>query len=77
MRKPQKSEAELRAMILERIREHPVCPATMDVSVRAAHLSWIVDCMPPNGQHIAYADCCNLITKIAAELRLEYRLAPN
>ena len=77
MLKAQKTQAKLRDMILERVKDHPACPEGMDVSIKSVHNSWGVDCMPPENQHIAYADCCILMTKIAAGLRLEYDLASN
>jgi hypothetical protein len=78
MVKPTKTRDQLRAMILAEIKgHHPVCPAGMDVAVRQLKLSWGVDCIPPSAGRIAYADCCDLITKIAARLRNEFDLSPN
>jgi hypothetical protein len=77
MVKPTKTRDELRAMILAEIKGHPVCPPGMDVDVRQLKLSWAIDCIPPSAGRIAYADCLDLITKIAARLRNEFDLSPN
>jgi hypothetical protein len=49
----------------------------MDVSIKLVHQSWGVDCVPPEGQHIAYADCCAVMTGIARELREKFDLSAN
>jgi len=76
MTKPTMSKDELRSLILSKIKLDPVCPEGMDVSVRATKGgSWIVDSVPPQGQHIAYADCAKRISQIVQYLRAKYDLA--
>jgi len=76
MTKPAKTKDELRKLILSEIAGQPVCPAGMDVSIRAAEAgSWEVDSIPPGS--IAHADCVHYIGQIARRLRAEYDLAPD
>lgn len=74
MAKPSKTAIELQNMILERARENPICPPGMSVHVRRTHSSWGIDCVPPTIRKTAYAECCDLLARIAAELREEYDL---
>jgi hypothetical protein len=68
--KPIRSADELKAMILRQIGRHPVCPTGMSVEVRSANgTDWEALAVPPPGQHIAYADCADYISKVARALR--------
>jgi hypothetical protein len=75
MTKARKTSGELRTMIMERVKDSPKFPRGMDLAVRQRGVSWAVDCIPPTTKKLAYADCCELITRIAAEIRLECDLA--
>ncbi len=77
MAKASKTADELRDMILERARAERIFPPGMSVSVRRTRVSWGIDCVPPTIRKSAHADCCDLLTRIAAELREKYDLAPN
>ena len=62
--KQKRNADKLKELILQKIERHPVCPAGMSVEVR--HTSgedWEALAVPPPGQHIAYADCADYITK--------------
>ncbi len=69
--KPMRSADDLKQMILRQIQHHPVCPAGMSVEIRSTSGSdWEALSVPPPGQHIAYADCANYISKVARAFRL-------
>lgn len=75
MPKPTMSKEALRSLILSKIKLDPVCPDGMDVSVRARKGGdWVVDSIPPQGQHTAYADCIKRISEIVQHLRANYDL---
>ena len=77
MAKAVKTADELRDMILDRARGEPIFPPGMSVHVRRTRASWGIDCVPPTISKSAHADCCDLLTRIAAELREQYDLGPN
>jgi hypothetical protein len=69
--KPTRSADDLKALILQKMQNHPVCPSGMSVEIR--HTSgddWEALGVPPPGQHIAYADCVHYISTVARSLRL-------
>ncbi len=71
--KPTRNADDLKELILQKIQRHAVCPAGMGVEVR--HTSgedWEALAVPPPGQHIAYADCADYITRVARALRSLY-----
>jgi len=75
MAKGVKTADELREMILERARGERIFPPGMSVQVRRTRAGWGIDCVPPTISKSAHTDCCDLLTRIAAELREEYDLA--
>jgi hypothetical protein len=64
-------------------RHHPTKPLQsghrphMTIRVRATRETWAIDCVPPTISKVAHADCCELLTRIAMELRAEYDLQPS
>lgn len=76
MARPPKTADELREMILERGRESRTFPPGMSVHIRRIRTGWGIDCLPPTFSKEAYADCCELLTSIARQLREEYDLTP-
>jgi len=71
--KPKRNADDLKELILQKIRRHPVCPAGMSVEVRhTSDEDWEALAVPPPGQHIAYADCADYITRVARALRSLY-----
>jgi hypothetical protein len=77
MAKEVKAAEELRDMILDRARGNPIFPRGMTIRVRATRETWAIDCVPPTISKVAHADCCELLTRIAMELRAEYDLQPS
>ena len=78
--KPTRAADDLKQMILRQIQRHPVCPPGMSVEIRNTSGSdWETLSVPPPGQHIAYADCADYISKVARAFRLLYgvRLTPD
>ena len=70
--RPTRRADELRAMILRRVQASPACPGGMDVEIRSVSGGkWEALSIPPAGQHIAYADCANIIS---GEATLLHRL---
>jgi hypothetical protein len=52
-------------MILAKIRQHPVCPDGMDVSVRPdPDRGWTADGIPLPDSHIGYADCADYVGQV-------------
>jgi hypothetical protein len=75
MAKPTKSKEELESLIMDEIRQHPVCPPDMGVSVRGTgDGSWRADAVPPPGSHVGYPDCANYISEVVGRLRSQYDL---
>jgi hypothetical protein len=71
--KPTLSADDLKQMILRQIQLHPGCPAGMSVEIRSTSGSdWEAYSVPPPGQHIAYADCVDYISKVARAFRALY-----
>ncbi len=77
MTKAAKTADELREMILDRARGERIFPPGMTVHIRRTRASWGIDCVPPTISKAAHVDCCDLLARIAAELRDEYDLAPD
>jgi hypothetical protein len=74
--RPLRSADELKEMILQRIRKHPVCPQRMSVDIeRTVGSDWKAISIPPPDQHIAYADCSNYIAYIANVIGFLYGLS--
>jgi hypothetical protein len=68
--KPLRDAAELKAMILQKIRSHPVCPEGMSVEIAPKNgVEWEALAVPPPGQSIAYKDCAHYISTVAVRLR--------
>ena len=78
MERPQKNASELRQMILAAVSGHPICPKGMDLKiVTGGDHEWSIECIPPAGQHLAYAGCCDLMTGEGHELRAKFGLKSN
>jgi hypothetical protein len=71
--KPTRSADDLKALILQKMRNHPVCPAGMSVEIRHTSGSeWEALAVAPPRQSIAYADCAHYISTVASALRSLY-----
>lgn len=75
MAKTLKTADELRELILDRARENRICPPGMSVHIRRLRAGWGIDCVPPTISKAAHTDCCELLIRIATELREEYDLS--
>jgi hypothetical protein len=74
--RPLRHAAELKEMILQRIKAHPSCPQGMSVEIeRTVGNDWRAISVPPPNQHIAYADCSNYVAYIANVLSFLYGLS--
>ena len=69
-----KTADELQNMILDRAREKSMCPPGMSVHIRRTRSGWGIDCMPPTFSTSRHVDSCDLMMRIASELRSEYDL---
>ena len=75
MAKLTKSKEELEGLIMQEISKQPVCPLGMGVSIQAiGGGGWEAYAVPPVG-NIAYADCADLIARVASALREQYDLS--
>ena len=71
-----KSAAELKAMLLQKMRQQAACPPAMSVAIVALGSGkWRADGVPPPSTHIAYADCSHYIGNLALWFGLLYDLA--
>jgi hypothetical protein len=70
-----KTAAELEAMIMERLREHPACASLYRVVVTPAgdQGQWTADGETRMGIHIMY-DCARAMKEVAQNLRRDYHL---
>jgi hypothetical protein len=70
-----KTAAELEAMIMERVREHPACASLYRVVVTPAgdQGQWTADGETRMGIHIMY-DCARAMKEVAQNLRRDYHL---
>ena len=74
--RPTRTGDELKAMVLQRIQRHPVCPQGMSVEIESTQGgNWKALSVPPPNQHIAFADCAHHIGYVARVLGLLYGLA--
>ena len=73
-----KTAAELEAMIMECLREHPACASLYRVVVTPAgdQGQWTADGATRSGIHIMY-DCARAMNEIAKTLSRDYHLANN
>jgi hypothetical protein len=72
--KPQRTAAELRALILAEVRREGPCYDGIDVLVEASRDNgWVAYVIPPSG-FVPWADCAKLIGKAAARFREQYDL---
>ena len=73
--RPTRSADELKAMLLQKIKGHPVCPDGMRIEIRSTSgAEWDALASPPEGQNVAYADCVHYISTVARSLRALYDL---
>jgi hypothetical protein len=76
--RPVRRASDLGAMVMDEAMRHPVCPEGMGVQIRGTGGDkWMVDCVPPPGSAILYADCCDHINRVAKKYRFLYGLAPD
>ena len=71
-----KTAAELEAMIMERLREHPACASLYRVVITPAgdQGQWTADGETRMGIHVMY-DCARAMNEIAKTLSHDYHLA--
>ena len=67
------TRAELRMMIVNRIKGQPTCPAGMDVVIEGVGRQWEVTCVPPANETLT-PECYDLVLREAAKLQRCYEL---
>jgi hypothetical protein len=73
-----KSEAELRRMILDEVRNYAVCPEGTDVSVKAdPDHRWTADTVPPPQSLVDCADYVYYLDHVVRRLRIDFDLMPS
>jgi hypothetical protein len=73
--RPTKSADELKSLILLKMAHQPACPKGMSLEIVAlGQGKWRADSVPPQGQHIGWADCAHYIGMMARAFGQLYAL---